>query len=391
MSYFRYMILLLLVWALIFRVLTNNKKWFCIFSGVTLALFQGFRDYSVGGVDLIRYYRTYNTLAQYNWFEVKQFDDGENVLYYLINSIFAKSHVPYQTFLLVISIFCVIVTVWFIYKHSEYPFLSIAIILGLQLYTFQFSGLKQSLSMACALIAFDANMERKNAKTIIWTLASILFHFAGMVIVPYLFLMRLKITKNKLVVYFFSLIVIIMFRVQIGRFLVVLFRETYIGRYTSAGAIGGTALFLLIVALLYLYCFYEPISKGLFNNNDARKPKRRGISFILQKKQRITGEQEEIINEEMNASFYGLFILVTIQLCASFSYTFTRVNMYFIPMLTLAFSSILNSQKIQKRFKPYKIVKYSIIGIVSFYMFYQFLRTISGQSLDHYRFFWEML
>ena len=394
MNYFKYMIILLLVWAVLFRLLTDNKKWFCILSAIQLALFQGFRAYSVGGIDLIRYYRTYSTIADYSWFEAGQLKEGDYVLFYILNKVFAGLHVPYQTFLLVISVFCVTVTIWFIYKHSDYPFLSIALILGLQLYVFQFSGLKQSLSMACALVAFDANMERKNLKTIIWAIVATLFHFAGIVIVPYLFLTRLQITKRKLTVFFFSMIIIFLFRVQIGRFLVLLFRDNYIDRYISSRGIGGTSLFLLVVAILYLYCYYESIAAGLLRNDRNQKPSNsRGISLVLKRQGKRVYRQDKgvYINEEVNASFYALFILVTIQLCSSFSYTFTRINLYFIPMLALAFSSILNSQKIKKKFKPYAIVKYTIIGVVSFYMLYQFSRLITTQALDQYRFFWEMI
>ena len=392
MSYYKNLIVILLVLALVFRIITDNKKWFCITAGTVLALFQGFRDYYTCGIDLIRYFRIYEHLGTQDYLTALSHNEGENSLYYLINAIFSRHQVPFQAFIFLVSVFSVSITIWFIYKHSDYPLLGIALILGMDYYLFQFSGLKQTLSMACALIAMDANMEQKNAKTILWTFFVILFHFAGVVIIPFLLLSRFNITIQRVVVCLLGVLTFLIFRIPIGNALVLLFRDEYVDNYVVTERIGGTAWFLILCIVFFLYCYYETFYEQIFSKEirSARK-KAWVISLNRGKKSKTYYEKRRTIqiNEEMKASFYGLIILATIQVCASFSYAFTRLNLYYTPLTAIVFTKILNAEKMQKQFKPYFILKYFIIVVVASYMFYQFFRILPGQNLEQYRFFWE--
>lgn len=322
-------------------------------------LMLGLRDYTVVGVDLLKYYRTYLLSQQVSLAEIAQLRNGSNALYYLLCAFFSKNGFSYQLFIFCVSAFCGIVNWRYIYLYCERVEIGFLFYIGMGVYTFQFSGLKQSIAMAFVLLSFECLFRKRIINFLVLLSVACLFHPTAIIFLPVALVSLFKLSKWVIAAYAVMCAFVFSFRMQIAHFITSVYDSEYIGKYESSHGIGGLAVFLLLFTVLYI-----------FGNS---------------KRIRVRGSKE----------FYMACILmvsVIVQFFSSYAYSFTRLNLYYVQFLGGAAYGMIYNMRLNNLFKKaYPLIRFCLIVALYVIMITQYYHHIEVESLTEYRFFWEIL
>lgn len=163
----------------------SDKKLILLFMSISIiVLFQGFRDYSVG-IDLDKKggylpFFHYVSLTDVISTSGYKFEKGFVTLSFLIKSI----NYNFTFYLMMISLCIQFPIIYIIYKESNSGYLSIIMYLCLGLFTFSFSGLRQSVALGLLTLSFLQIKDRNLFKFICIVLLATTFHTSSIVFLP---------------------------------------------------------------------------------------------------------------------------------------------------------------------------------------------------------------
>lgn len=335
----------------------KGNKLFCILTGILLMLVVGLRDWQAVGVDLPRYYNTYKSALTEPFWDVVFVRGGSSFLYYFISSLCAVAGIPYPVFIFACSALFIGTSVYLIYKHSNYPLLGILIYLGMGVFTFQFSGLKQSFAMAFSVLAFDAMSKKKDWWTLLWIAVAVMIHPTAVVLLPLWVATKIRWGKLITLLSLAAVVVVYVLRLEIGELLTFITGDLMKGSYEISGSIGGTAILLIGFLTMYLICFWKDL--------DTRK--------------------ESSVQIQAALTFS-----VMIQICAAFSYSFTRLNLFYVNFLPIIVSEIMNSEGWKRIFGKYeKYAKAAFAAGLGLIMMKQYFSHMHAEALSNFRFLWN--
>ena len=350
--------ILIFVYIIIFSIFCKKKlrkKWFLILVSIQLVIVFAIRDIDVG-VDLTRYYRSYGEIGNNSFlYIIRNQDYYSSIFFYVIVYVFSHLGISYHTFLGVVGAICVIPSCYFVNKYSEHPYISIIIYLSMGIYSFQFSGLKQSISMVIIMFAFDAVVEQKGKKFYLLVICAMLFHVTAIICLPMFILYNMKYRNWMLIPIVCALIFVYIFRNSIGQTVTVLFSDgEYVGRYESTGII-GTSFIMLILILCYII---------IFANREVNR-------------------NHTILSYNFKLILFSAFI----QIMSSYAYAFTRLNFYYIQLLPFIIPSILDlpgksNFKNKKALKIMSVIIYIGLFLSSTYMYN--VNVINGNNTFNY-------
>lgn len=357
MTVFENNILVILLASLcLFSKNNKAKDLFYIIVCCQLCILLIFRDWESCGIDLFRYNTSYEWFKCVNINEALNIRDGANILFFFTSAFFAKANIDFQVFVSLISAIYIPSVIFLYWKKTNYPLISIFIFLGMGAFIFSFSGLKQTLAMTFVIWAYLLHDIGKNKLTFLLLLIAVLYHPTALILLPFFLIRKIPITKNIFYLNLFIFIIVLFFRMQIGQVLTLIYAEEYIGRYESTGDLTGVALFLIILFTLLL--FFKPVSNKIYRD-----------------------EQYIIFND----SFYILFFGVLIQLCASYSYSFTRLNYYYILFLPIAISNIIDFSKAKPLFRITGL-KYVVFCVFMIYLMSSlYFEGVKSEELEDYQ------
>ena len=350
-------ILLIFIYYICYRIfLKENNKIFITMMTLHFGLLVALRNVSYVGVDMIRYERHYNNVSEMSMLQ-SIFYSNDSWGYYFLNYLFGKLGVSFQIFISLVSMLCVFSFGWYIYKYSKSPIISFFVYLGLGGYTFLFSGIRQSIAMAIILIAVDKFITKKYIKSFFYIIVAFLFHPTAIVVIPCLLLSKIRVTPKILIIYITSIIIMIIYRNQIGRAITKLFNDEYIDKYVSKGELGGTYLLIGFIILIFTYINYKSIID---------------------------------CSERNQFLFHLLIYTLLIQTGASYAYSFTRLNLYFmILLIPIVVPDILTYFKqFKSKALPFCLSYAAKLGCASL-MIVQFNSHIIGEFIQNYYFIWE--
>ena len=338
------------------RRLKKPNKVYCIAITIFLICVLGLRDAQNVGVDLIRYSKTYDELKVYTLNQYFNLANGSQV-YYLLNTLFKKAGFSFQFFAFSLAFFELYIIGRYIYKYSSNPMLSFLVVAGMGCYTFLFSGLRQGVAMAILLLCFDAMLHKQWIKFCVLTVLAIGFHPTAIIMIPFFLLTRLRFSKPLLFVYTILIAIFVIFRVQIGYLLTSFYNQKYLDHYTSIIEIGGSTVFCLGITIAYFVLCYEKIKV------------KNSLEFYLA---------------------HGIIFLSLIQICSSYAYLFTRLNLYFqLMIMTIALPYLAKQGVLKKKFgTSSQLVQIGIVAVCTVIMVYQFNGHIDGELIRNYQFFW---
>lgn len=149
--------LLRLLTASVIRNAKRRDDVFVASACILTVLLQAFRKDTVG-IDLGMYIPGYEYIGVLPWFSpMYNFEIGYRVFCKVLYTL----GVSKQLFLGVVAVICQGSIFLFIRKYSKFPAISIVVYLTFGLFTFSFSGLRQMLAFAIALLAYDF-VEKRN-------------------------------------------------------------------------------------------------------------------------------------------------------------------------------------------------------------------------------------
>lgn len=316
-----------------------------------LGMVIGLRDYTTAGIDLIRYNYTYESALNKPISEALNLRDGANAGFFLLNYYCSNLGISYQLFISIIGIICVFFTLLFYYQYRSSNILSVLAYMGMGVYTFQFSGLKQSIAMVLILwmIHFWLNGKKRIAFSFLFV--AILFHPVVCICIPYLILSSLQLNKWYIILALLLLAVLFVFRVQIGNYITLIYDEGYVGRYESTGRIGGTFLLLLYILLLY-YCTFSEI---ILHRGSLQRE-----FFII------------------------LCLACGVQVLSSASYAFTRLNLCYVQFIPVILTQIYDGAGLKREVLTRNILRIGLLPIL-YILYEQFLGSLEGNDLLNYQ------
>jgi len=192
-AYYGLILIIGLLYLLIGRLNINDKrKKFIIISFIITAILQGLRSSEVGS-DLKVYVYAFNISKNASWTTpLIGFEIGFRILLHLLSLLCSSE----QMFIFCISAFCQAPIFYFIYRKSTSPFYSLLIYLTFGIFTFSFSGIRQTLAIGLFLIAVILADEQKWCEFFLLVVLASTIHksaLIGLVAYP---LSKIRIKRN---------------------------------------------------------------------------------------------------------------------------------------------------------------------------------------------------
>lgn len=328
----------------VYEVKRNRFSFILIF--IVLGSLLAFRDQFVG-VDTGRYYLTYTSTKSMNFEQVVSIREGANIGYFLLNAVCSKIGMSFQLFVSILSIWIVFSTLFVYKKTYSLDIFAIFGYLGLGVYTFCFSGLKQAISMSFIIWSVYFLWKAKAWYAYVMFVAAFLFHPVAIVFLPFLFLRKITFSYMHIIMIVVGFLILFLFRYQIAYFITLMFAENYIGHYESKETVGGSFIFLIINTLFFVFLFKDKVKE----NNTVEKD-----------------------------IFLMLIIASALQLLSSYAYAFTRVNLFYMQFVPIALSMMFRYEHSTVK----RMIIFSLL-IADCYMCYNlFYGHIIGEQLEEY-------
>lgn len=244
---------LIVILSAIFRNKNKDRK-YVFLSFLILFIIMGFRESSIVGNDsATSYLYGYYTVLKRN-VSFKEYNFAFELLMKYMNII----GLDYQWFITIEAFFVCFSFGRLIKKYSVDPSISILWFIGMLFYSFMFSALKQAYAMAFLCYAFDALVERKPIKFIIFVLIASSFHFPALIFLPAYWMVKIETRRNYLIILSIILVLVFIFRAQILEFMTSFYYEEGSQLYSNNAIFMGTKVTLMLVTLI-MGSFLRPI------------------------------------------------------------------------------------------------------------------------------------
>lgn len=354
-------LLLIILYAFIFLFIIRSKftaTLFLIITTIQLTIINGLRDISIG-VDTIRYYKRFIEIVNNKHFILLEKESGYN-FFQLIIVYFTDN---FNIWLLVTSSFMFISLAIIVYKYSKRYFISYLLYLSLGFYFFSFNGLRQSIAIILVLLTYKYILNKNFIKFLLIMVLAISIHTSAIIFLPMYFIAHIKWNKLYVSILGGLLVIFYFFRIQIGELLTIIYYDDaswVFEKYNVTTEIGGLAIMILLIII---------------------------IGFIIYSPNKFPSLENTVLSNIMIISLF-------IQLLSSFSYLFTRLNMYFLVFIILYIPFLLDnlgkgSIKLDKKSALFMEIVGKIILIVLLIIYYLNSVKIDGFQILPYKFFWE--
>lgn len=198
---YTFMMASVLLLSLFFQGGKYNRRKFIWISCFLMFAVMGLRDVNSIGIDSASsYIRIYRECGEASWGAILAGLGEENNLgYTIINKIIFKiTNGNYQAYLIIYSAFVMIVFGRFIQRYSANPIESFAYFWGLICYAFLCDSLKQGIAMAFITLAFDAIIERKLPKYLLFVTLAVFVHAPALIFLPAYWIASMKVGRGYL-------------------------------------------------------------------------------------------------------------------------------------------------------------------------------------------------
>lgn len=361
----RQWIILFVVMAITLLYPQNNKyqKVKCIRRvAIALILFAGLRSWWYG--DLTKYYHGFldaSVLSLKEIYEAEGFRNiGIQICFKVMYSVSGKY--GYDIFIFIVSFFSIATLSKVIARFSPSPYYSYLMFICMGLYSFTYSGLKQTIAMGFCCLAMIELLDGTFKKFLFYVILGALFHAPALLFFIAWPLSRKKIDQAYFLILVIAIAVVFVCRNQIAYFLENAYysAETAEELVSSGEAVGGR--FIMMIVILLGSTFMRPP-----NGND--------IIF---------------------SRTYSVIVLAAIfQMFSVFDNNYTRLADYFFQFITIFTSLFMEQYEYDKNGErrlygvftnSSKIYMLAAIVITVFSLWFY-----KGQiaDLQNYYFFWE--
>lgn len=243
----------------------SNNILFCCIVFTIFTVLQGFRAYDIG-TDTNNYVHIYNVIKNASWIDIitRKAVDVE-IGYGILMKIIAMLNMPERYFLIIIAGIINAGFMYFVYKNSKNPLLSVLIFMGAEFFILSFTALRQMIAVIIILYAYMFIEKKENLKAFFTIIFASLFHVTALIFLPVILFRYVKINRKILIC-----IVLIFFVVQLCGMPVLqaIIGQTIYSRYLpSNGASGGETqlLVILVYTAIGIVLYYKNGKVGTNN------------------------------------------------------------------------------------------------------------------------------
>ncbi len=338
-----------LVFAILFTPFLLGNKWLdqkqaklvtCIICAVLMFLVMGFRSRELGMYDVERVY-----LPMFK--EVQKLTiPGVFVRYNIIRGnflqlftkLFTLISKDYNWWIFVTSIPTLASMAYVTYKRGISKFacaFSFFLYMGLRLYGANFYLIRHSFAMAFLLLAFDAVVDKKPIKFLIFVALATLFHSTALIFIVAYPLSKIKISMKQFVMFFAGLFfVTYLSRGLLNSFFYSLGSDIYYQNYASKTGFKSN-LFILVTLILFLLAM--ALSKYDFIVTKGHKT---GLLSVNETHLDETLNPELCVTTvnmlEVAVFFMGMSLIIS---------EFQRIGFFFLAVSTVGLSNLIDAQR----------------------------------------------
>lgn len=203
-------ILLIMVWALVFRIgkRTVLKKilYVCI-CFIQLYLISAVREGVGSDFDMYTsgFFSMVVDTSRFGFFESLSYKDWE-IGYIFICKLIGLFTADYKIFIMIISIFPLIGPAYLIARYSKNAFVSMFLYVNLYLFYMDMNFIRQAIAMSIMCFAYSFIVEKKFWRFLLVTVIAALFHLTVLYMIPVFIMCILKVNTRKLLLYLFGLL-----------------------------------------------------------------------------------------------------------------------------------------------------------------------------------------
>ena len=317
-----------------------------VFFGIFLALLV-LRDEACGS-DTQNYFKMFEQVGQRSWSSAISNSTVE--LGYTVFSKFIYLISGNTRFFLVVTTAIIVIPLcWFYKKESELPVLTIVLFIVIAPFSMYFSGIRQTMAMACVFPAWEFARKKKWIKFLLLVLVATTFHRSAFVILALYPMCHMRVTVKWLYVVAPVMILIYIFNKPIFSVLMLLW-----GEESTVESIGESTILLLALFAVY--------------------------AFVV--------ADEDKLEKEVLGYRNILLLAVAIQSFASVHGLAMRMNYYFLPFIPVLIPKIANRSKEGTK----NLANISVIVMTVVFALYFFLRAYRSENIMRiypYTFFWQ--
>lgn len=247
----------------------NQKKFFLLFSCLSVIIFQGLRDFSVG-VDLQVYIPAFNNIGKsvsltFKSLVYNNFEPG----YIVYNKIVYLLGFDERAFLFITVIIIQVPIFYTIYKYSEKELISVLTYFAIANFIMTFSGLRQAMAMSMCFFAYKYILDKKFVHYIVIIVIAALFHTSALLCLILYPLYYFKIDAKRVFI-------------AIGIIFTFVFFKTYIIKFAGLLYYGKAIEFEETNAyLMFIFYFIIYIVSYLYKGDDCDYLGLRNILFLI--------------------------------------------------------------------------------------------------------------
>lgn len=260
--YYILLVLLPLLGLIIQKFYKSQKQTalYLILTGTVLTLVSSLR-YGIGS-DYFPYRSIYEQTSQLDLYQLF-FSCPTEPLYALLQKIVFLLGGNYMIFLTVISIFIHSITMWFIYRFSKLPWLSVYLYISLQFFAHSMNLLRQSISVCFFLLAYPYLKKRKFIPYCCILIIGGFFHKSAFLMIPFYFILCIKNSKHLVVITSLIFTLFYCFSDKVMIFLTTYILPQY-NKYLNSIFWKGNSFSYAIFPILYLLFVLFTKNKILF-------------------------------------------------------------------------------------------------------------------------------
>lgn len=229
----------------------NNTIVFLAISGAILTTMATLR-YSIG-FDYFSYESIFNKISDMSFKQVNILYKNIFIGYAYINKIVAIFGGNYITLLLVCNMCMTLIVVWFIYKYSCMPWVSIFLYITFQFFAHSMNIFRQSIAASLFLLAYPFIKERKFVYYLILILIISSIHISGLLLIPLYFIMNMKPNFKSMIIIAIPIIIIYIFDSNIFDVIVKYMNPSF-ARYKDSVYWQGNSIKYIILPTFYFIC-----------------------------------------------------------------------------------------------------------------------------------------
>jgi hypothetical protein len=248
----------------------TGKAIYCSIAGVALFVFAAIRKYT--GYDYNLYGQIFLDYLKMSMDDIGEhrFEKGIAIPMKILGDMF---YIDYQTMFYVYAFLFALMLMLLLWKTSDRPYLGVFFFMTLGLYFNSLNFMRQMLAAFIIVLGMRYIKTNQFFRYLIVVIFASCFHLSALVMIPFYFILKIKLTPVVLGIYAGGGLIVFIFSWQIIQFLTKTFLPKYYtpGEMPQTGEMSGTRfpIYTVFFALCLIFCFLfrkKLQEKDPFNN-----------------------------------------------------------------------------------------------------------------------------